>query len=168
MARNVELPPSALLGSGVELFRRCFALERLTVGALYVAALRRGLRRALAHLARRPALASHQYVQQRVVSLRTSLAFGEALLFRVRAQWLAGEPCEAELSVLKGQAADWAAEAAGEVVRLLGARGYEVAAGAEKDARDLTGLTLLGGTAELHKGVVFGATMKQEAPGDGG
>jgi len=161
LARNVALPRSALLGDGIELFRRCFALERLLVGALYVGALRRALRRALDHLEKRPALAAHQYVQQRVVSLRTSLAFAEALLFRVRRQWLAGEPCEADLSVLKGQGAEWAAAAAGDVVRLLGARGYEVGAGAEKDARDLVGLTLLGGTAELHKGVVFSATLKE-------
>lgn len=163
VARNVELPRSALLGDGVELFRRCFALERLAVGALHVGTLRRALRRALDHLERRPALGAHQYVQQRVVALRTSLAFTEALLFRVRLQALAGEACEAELSVLKGQGAEWAAAAAGDVVRLLGARGYEVAAGAEKDARDMVGLTLLGGTAELHKGVVFSATVKRDA-----
>jgi alkylation response protein AidB-like acyl-CoA dehydrogenase len=160
IARNVTVPTPSLLGDGLEFFRMCFALERLTVGALYVGAMRRALRRVTAHLERRTELRSYQYVQQRVVAIRSALAFTESLLFRTRTMWLAGDPCEVELSVLKGHGAESALGATGEVVRVLGARGYEAAGGAEKDARDMLGLTFLGGTAELHKNVVFASALK--------
>jgi alkylation response protein AidB-like acyl-CoA dehydrogenase len=162
IARRVAVAPDAFLCDGVEFFRACFALERLAVGALYAGALRRAVRRAVAFVRARPALAAHQYVQQRVVAARTSLALVEALLFEARRAYLAGEPCEAALSALKGEGAERALASAQDVVRLLGAQGYEGAAGEEKDVRDLVGLTLLGGTSELHKGVVFRAAMRGE------
>jgi alkylation response protein AidB-like acyl-CoA dehydrogenase len=84
----------------------------------------------------------------------------EALLYHARTSYLAGTHCEAELSVLKWRGVDWALEGAEHVLRLTGARGYESARGPEKDVRDLMGLSLLGGTCELHKGVVFTATTR--------
>lgn len=160
VARNVALPPDARLCDGVAFFRRCFALERLAVGALFVGALRRAVRRMAAWLGERPALAAHQYVQQRAVRARCALASTEALLFAARRAWLAGAPCEAELSALKLDGAERALAAAEDQVRLFGARGYQTALGAEKDLRDLLGLTMLGGTAELHQGVVFRALQR--------
>ncbi len=160
IARNVALSDDARLCEGVAFFRRCFALERLAVGALYVGALRRALRRMTAWLSSRPSLAEHQYVQQRVVRARCSLAAVESLLFATRRMFLAGQRCEAELSALKCEGAERALDAAEDAVRLMGARGYETRSGAEKDARDLTGLTMLGGTAELHQGVIFRAAKR--------
>lgn len=160
IARNVPLAADARLCDGVEFFRLCFALERLAVGALYVGALRRAVRRMVSRLASRPALAAHQYVQQRVVRARCALALVEALLFSARGRYLAGQRCEAELSALKYEGAERALAAAEDQVRLFGAAGYETAAGAEKDARDLLGMTMLGGTAELHQGVIFRAASR--------
>lgn len=160
IARNVTLSDDARLCDGVDFFRRCFALERLAVGALYVGALRRALRRMTAWLSSRPSLAEHQYVQQRVVRVRCSLAAVEAMLFATRRMFLSGERCEAELSTLKCEGAERALDAAEDAIRLMGARGYEHRAGAEKDARDLMGLTMLGGTAELHQGVIFRAAKR--------
>lgn len=160
VARNVPLPRDARLCDGVSFFRRCFALERLAVGGLYVGALRRAVRRMAAWCIERPALAPNQYVQQRAVRARAALASTEALLFATRRMWLAGEPCEAELSSLKMDGAERALAAAEDQVRLFGARGYQTGLGAEKDLRDLLGLTLLGGTAELHQAVVFRALLR--------
>ncbi len=160
IARNVALSPDARICDGVDFFRRCFALERLTVGALYVGALRRTARRMAAWVTERPSLAEHQYVQERVVRTRASLAAVEAMLFFTRRAFLTGERCEAELSTLKSEGAERALDAAEDLVRLMGARGYESRAGAEKDARDLMGLTMLGGTAELHRAVIFRAARR--------
>lgn len=104
IARNVTLSDDARLCDGVDFFRRCFALERLVVGALYVGALRRALRRMTAWLSSRPSLAEHQYVQQRVVRVRCSLAAVEAMLFATRRMFLSGERCEAEADTLKRRA----------------------------------------------------------------
>jgi butyryl-CoA dehydrogenase len=155
--RNMPFDESSFLGDGVEIFRQCFDLERLLIGTLAVATMRRLLQKAKQFFRVKPHLKQHQYVQQRYVHIYSALHTYEPLLFHVRQKYVAGQPCDAELSLLKKDSVEAAYNATQELIHLYGSYGYKEELGAEKDLRDLFGLSMLGGTKELHANTIFRA-----------
>jgi alkylation response protein AidB-like acyl-CoA dehydrogenase/N-acetylglutamate synthase-like GNAT family acetyltransferase len=167
LAWRAELPADALLGplgSGVACFRRMFSLERLFIGYLFLGAIRRCLHRAVHHAETRlsfgVALGKNQYVQEKVVRMRVAEELLSAQLERTLTALLAGEDVFGALSIIKAYGADAARAAAEDLIALLGSQGMRASERAQKDFRDLMGLSILGGTQELQKIVIYRETVR--------
>jgi alkylation response protein AidB-like acyl-CoA dehydrogenase len=172
LCHRAPLPEDALVGQvgdGVTLFRKMFSEERLFCGVLYLAALRHALARSAGHVERRrqfgAPLGANQYVQEKLVKMRVAedilCSHIDVTLRRLRA----GDDAHAALSAVKIFGLEAALEASSDLVRLLGARGIRRSGGAEKLHRDLLGLSILGGTVELHKMIVYGEIKRAHGAG---
>lgn len=154
-------------GAGLSLFRHMFSEERVTTGFLYLGALRACLARALAHAEQRKQfgqpIGKNQYVQDKIVRMRVAIELLEAQLWRTLERARRGEDVHASLSIVKIHGVDAAIAAAQDLVRLLGSRGISVNEPAEKLLRDLLALSILGGTVELQKIVVYNESARQLA-----
>lgn len=170
-ARQARLPGHALLGgvgAGLDVFRAMFAQERLFTGVLYLAALRACVRRAVEHAETRQQfgrpVGRNQHVQERVVRMRV----GEQLLASLLRDLLGavgrGEDVSEPLSVVKVHGIEAALDASAGLMRLLGGRGMSEQEPAGKYHRDLLALSVLGGTVELHKMVVYQELARTVAP----
>jgi alkylation response protein AidB-like acyl-CoA dehydrogenase/GNAT superfamily N-acetyltransferase len=162
VAQPASLPADALLGevgSGLEIFRTMFTQERLWTGVLYLAALRACQERALDHAETRlqfgRPIGRNQYVQDRIVRMSVAEQLLRSLLAGLLASVERGEDVSDALSVVKIHGVDAAIEASESLVRLLGGRGVSKTETAEKFHRDLLALSILGGTVELQKIVLY-------------
>lgn len=167
LAWRAPLPIDSLVGergSGVALFRFMFSEERVTTGFLYLGALRACLARALTHAEQRrqfgQPIGKNQYVQDKIVKMRVAAELLEAHLLFALARMENGEDVHASLSVTKIHGIESALDAAQDLVRLLGSRGVSVDEPAERLLRDLLGLSILGGTVELQKIVVYNESVR--------
>lgn len=167
VAWRAPLPDGALVGErggGVALFRFMFSEERVTTGFLYLGAIRACLARALAHAEQRKqfgqAIGKNQYVQDKIVKMRVAAELLEAHLLYALARMENGEDVHASLSITKIHGIEAALDAAQDLVRLLGSRGLSVDEPAERLLRDLLGLSILGGTVELQKIVVYNESVR--------
>jgi alkylation response protein AidB-like acyl-CoA dehydrogenase/GNAT superfamily N-acetyltransferase len=147
------------VGAGLGVFRSMFALERLLTGVLYLAALRACLDRAVHHAETRQQfgrpVGRNQHVQERVIRMRV----GEHLLWCLLDDLFdaveRGLEVGDRLSLVKVHGIEAALDASAGLMRLLGGRGMTREERAEKYHRDLLALSVLGGTVELHKLVVY-------------
>jgi alkylation response protein AidB-like acyl-CoA dehydrogenase len=167
VAWRAPLPEGALVGergAGVSLFRFMFSEERVTTGFLYLGAIRACLARALKHAEQRKqfgqAIGKNQYVQDKIVKMRVAAELLEAHLLYALARMENGEDVHASLSITKIHGIEAALDAAQDLVRLLGSRGLSVDEPAERLLRDLLGLSILGGTVELQKIVVYNESVR--------
>ncbi len=158
-------------GAGVALFRAMFSEERITTGFIYLGALKAALAMGLDHAERRrqfgQPIGRNQYVQEKLVKMQVAIELLEGLLWRaVDAHERVGRGDDdvdievaaglhATLSVVKVHGIDAAITAASDLIRLLGARGLSTSMPAERLLRDLMGLSILGGTVELQKIVIY-------------
>jgi isovaleryl-CoA dehydrogenase len=168
--RDALLPAHALLGKageGLKLFRLMFTLERLLTGVLYLAGLRACLARALEHAETRlqfgRPIGRNQYVQERVVRMRVAEQLLACLLGELLAAVERGEDVHEQLSIVKIHGVDAAVAASEDLMRLLGGRGMGKGELAEKYHRDLLALSILGGTVELQKIVLYGELARRWA-----
>ncbi|MBL8915012.1 MAG: GNAT family N-acetyltransferase [Archangium sp.] len=171
LAWRAPLPADALLGpvgSGVACFRRMFSLERLFIGYLFLGAIRRCLHRAVHHAETRlsfgVALGKNQYVQEKIVRMRIAEELLSAQLERTLTALINGEDVFGALSIIKAYGAEVAREAAEDLIALLGSQGLRASERAQKDFRDLMGLSILGGTQELQKIVIYRETVRALTP----
>jgi ribosomal protein S18 acetylase RimI-like enzyme len=161
-ATAVQLPAEALLGGvgrGLKIFRTMFTHERLWTGVLYLAALDSCLRRALAHAETRlqfgRPIGRNQYVQDRVIRMKVAEQLLRSLLKGLFAAVERGDDVSETLSVVKIHGVEAAIEASEDLMRLLGGRGMGKHETAEKFHRDLLALSILGGTVELQKILLY-------------
>jgi isovaleryl-CoA dehydrogenase len=171
LAWRAPLPPHALVGgrgAGVKLFRLMFSEERVTTGFLYLGALKACLERGVRHAEQRrqfgQPIGKNQYVQEKLVRMRVAAELLEAQLWRTLERMAAGDDVHASLSVVKVHGIEAAIDAAQDLVRLLGSLGVSVDEPAERLLRDLLGLSILGGTVELHKIVIYDETVRALSP----
>jgi isovaleryl-CoA dehydrogenase len=157
-----RLPTEGLLGevgSGLEIFRAMFAQERLWTGVLYLAALRACCERALEHAETRlqfgRPIGRNQFVQERIVRMSVAEQLLRALLAGLFTRVERDEDVSEILSVVKIHGVDAAINASEDLMRLLGGRGVGKVEMAEKYHRDLLALSILGGTVELQKMVLY-------------
>jgi alkylation response protein AidB-like acyl-CoA dehydrogenase/GNAT superfamily N-acetyltransferase len=167
-ASQAQLPAHALLGEvglGLKIFAEMFLQERLFTGVLYLSALRFCIQRAVSHAETRlqfgRLIGRNQFVQEKVIRMRVAEELQGCLL-----RWLCGavergEDVNEQLSMLKVHGIEAALEASADLVRLLGGRGVGRFELAEKYHRDLLALSILGGTVELHKIVIYGEVSKR-------
>jgi alkylation response protein AidB-like acyl-CoA dehydrogenase/GNAT superfamily N-acetyltransferase len=165
-----RLPSHSLLGSagqGLEIFAEMFLQERLFTGVLYLAALHACVQRAVEHAETRlqfgRLIGRNQYVQDKVIRMRVAEELLDSLLHDLLGAVQRGENVSEQLSMVKVHGIEAALTASADLIRLLGGRGvgrYELA---EKYHRDLLALSVLGGTAELHKMVIYGELSRRVA-----
>jgi isovaleryl-CoA dehydrogenase len=172
LLRHAQTSDDALLGglgAGIEIFRYVFSLERLLTASLYLAALDSCQQRALDHLAKRQlegrSLSQHQYIQDHVVGMHVSSVLLAPAIDRAIEAFERGDDVFGALSALKVFGVDAALTASQRLVRLLGSRGFTKAEPAERMVRDLLGLSILGGTVELQKMVIFRALTEAAETG---
>jgi GNAT superfamily N-acetyltransferase len=153
------------VGQGLDLFRQMFAQERLYTGVLYLAALRLCLRRALEHAETRHQfgrpIGRNQYVQERVVRTRVAEELLACLLADLAPAVDRGDDVSDRLAVVKIHGIEAALEASADLMRLLGGRGMRQDEPAGKLHRDLLALSILGGTVELQKIVLYQELAKR-------
>jgi isovaleryl-CoA dehydrogenase len=171
MLRQASLPAGALLGqpgAGLAVFRSMFLQERLFTGLLYLSALRYCVRRAVEHAETRlqfgRPVGRNQFVQEKVVRLRTGEVLLAGLLRDLREAVERREDVSEQLSIVKVHGIEAALSASADLMRLLGGRGMRLQELAEKYHRDLLALSVLGGTVELHKIVVYTELARRLAP----
>jgi alkylation response protein AidB-like acyl-CoA dehydrogenase/GNAT superfamily N-acetyltransferase len=167
-AAAARLPEYALLGSvgqGLEIFAEMFAQERLFTGILYLSALRACIQRAVEHAETRlqfgRLIGRNQHVQDKIIRMRVAEELLDCLLHSLLGSLQRSESVSEQLSMVKVHGIEAALTASAELVRLLGGRGvgrYELA---EKYHRDLLALSILGGTVELHKMVIYGELSRR-------
>ncbi len=182
LAWRAPLPAHSLVGArgdGVRLFRRMFSEERITTGFLYLGSLKYCRDRAVLHAEGRSQfgqpIGKNQYVQEKLVRMQVAIELLEAFLWRCVDGRNTSTSTNADdgadndnnnndeqgrLSVIKVYGIEAALQAAQDLVRLLGSRGVSRDEPAERLVRDLLALSILGGTAELHKMIVYGALPK--------
>lgn len=170
LAWRAQLDPDSLLGApgtGVPFFKRVFSLERLFIGSLFLGAVRRCLHRAVHHAETRlsfgVALGKNQYVQEKVVRMRVAEELLSAQLDRTLERLLAGDDVFGALSIIKAYGSEVARQSAEDLVGLLGSQGLKASERAQKDFRDAMALSILGGTQELQKMVIYRETVKSHA-----
>lgn len=154
------------LGDGVRLFRRMFSEERITTGFLYLGSLKYCRDRALRHAGERSQfgqpIGKNQYVQEKLVRMQVAIDLLEAHLWRVVDDFANGVDVHAALSVIKIFGVEAALLAAQDLVRLLGSKGVSTSEPAERLVRDLLALSILGGTVELQKLIVWDELQKKK------
>jgi isovaleryl-CoA dehydrogenase len=167
-ARQAQLSGIALLGemgAGLAIFRSMFLHERLFTGVLYLSGLRACVQRALEHAETRQQfgrpIGRNQFVQERIIRMRTGEQLLACLLHDLLAAVQRGEDVSEQLSLVKVYGIEAAISASEELMRLLGGRGMRKQELAEKYHRDLLALSVLGGTVELHKTVIYTELLKR-------
>jgi alkylation response protein AidB-like acyl-CoA dehydrogenase/GNAT superfamily N-acetyltransferase len=171
-ARAAPLPDHALLGSagqGLAIFAEMFLQERLFTGVLYLSALRACIQRGVEHAETRlqfgRLIGRNQFVQDKVIRMRVAEELLDCLLHYLLGAVGRGENVTEQLSMVKVHGIEAALTASEDLIRLLGGRGvgrYELA---EKYHRDLLALSILGGTVELHKIVIYGELSRRIVEG---
>jgi isovaleryl-CoA dehydrogenase len=162
-ASAARLPAHGLLGSagqGLEIFAEMFVQERLFTGILYRSALRACVRRAVEHAEARMqfgrVIGRNQFVQDKIIRMRVAEELLDCLLHDLLGAVGRGESASERLSMVKVHGIEAALSASADLMRLLGGRGVGRDELAEKYHRDLLALSILGGTVELHKLVIYG------------
>ncbi len=154
------------LGDGVRLFRRMFSEERITTAFLYLGSLKYCRDRAMQHAESRSQfgqpIGKNQYVQEKIVRMQVAIDLLEAHLWRVVDDFGAGIDVHGALSVCKIHGVEAALLAAQDLVRLLGSKGISTSEPAERLVRDLLALSILGGTVELQKLIVWDDLQKKK------
>jgi alkylation response protein AidB-like acyl-CoA dehydrogenase/N-acetylglutamate synthase-like GNAT family acetyltransferase len=167
-ARNVLVPSWRLLGAGgqgVAIFRSFFAHERLLIGYLFLSVINRCVERAIqiaeTKVVAGEALGTNQYVQEKIVNIRIAKELLSAQLESAIKQLGQANANSAALSVIKLWGAEVAINSCELLTSMLGSRGLRAESGVQKDLRDLKALSILGGTAELQKMVIYKETVKE-------
>jgi alkylation response protein AidB-like acyl-CoA dehydrogenase/GNAT superfamily N-acetyltransferase len=170
-ARLAPLPAHGLLGrvgAGLEIFRMMFIHERLFTGVLYLSALRACMRRGLEHAETRQQfgrpIGRNQHVQERIVRMRVGEELLACLIDDLLGTVERGEDVSDALSIVKVHGIEAALDASASMMRLLGGRGMSKQEPAEKYHRDLLALSVLGGTVELHKMVIYQELARTVVP----
>jgi alkylation response protein AidB-like acyl-CoA dehydrogenase/GNAT superfamily N-acetyltransferase len=168
--RRATLSPHGLLGpvgAGLEIFRSMFVQERLFTGVLYLSALHVCTARALEHAETRQQfgrpIGRNQHVQERIVRMRVGEQLLRSLLHELLDAVERGEDVSEQLSMVKVHGIESAIAASEGLMRLLGGRGMSKQEMAEKYHRDLLALSVLGGTVELHKMVIYQELARRAA-----
>jgi alkylation response protein AidB-like acyl-CoA dehydrogenase len=180
---DYEMNGDALLGAagqGHRILKMAFALERILSGVAVTGGLRAMTEKSVEWASSRriagTAIASHQHVQAHMVKMAASAELVRASSRAALRQWLAGDECSLLASTVKLTAAEAFLESAMATLRIQGNHGYTRGGMIERFCRDAPGILLAGGTAEIHRGIIWRElvrscrTVRQvfpESPGPG-
>ena len=155
-------------GRGMRTLHSFLALDRLMYGVTVAAHLESLLPRAVAHVTERRSfgvpLADHQFVQDKLVTIRTAVETARHLSYAAADALVRGDDTASALaSCAKLAASEGGVQAALELVQLFGHAGY-ARGGMERTLRDVVGIRIAGGTTEMQKKNVANDVLTRYRP----
>lgn len=167
---NCVVGDDAILGQpghGLRVLEFAFVLERILTGIGIAGCLEPLLEACLDWVDERKAfgrpIGDFQYVQGHIVEIYTSIELVRSLAWRAIAALSRGEDCSSLASTVKITAAEAFSKATSNAMRVHGNHGYRRGHLAERLCRDASGVLFAGGTAEIHKNVIWRKLQQKRA-----
>jgi alkylation response protein AidB-like acyl-CoA dehydrogenase len=142
-----------------------FLVERVLTGILVSGCITPLIQESLQYSLERKAfgksIGDNQYVQQYVVDIETKLELLKGVIFRALHALEKGKDCSKLASIVKMYSAEIFHESSLSAMRVMGNYGYRRDNYYERLLRDAIGLLFAGGTAEIHKRVIWDSMVKE-------
>jgi alkylation response protein AidB-like acyl-CoA dehydrogenase len=150
-------------GGGVAILRDAFLLERVLAGLAIAAYMRPIIDECVEYVHQREAfgkpIAEYQYVQNRIVSMRTHYELVRTMALRAVDGVARGKNVTVESSIAKMLGANYLVECATDAIKLFGNHGYHTGRSFERKLREAVGTTIAGGTEEIQKNAIWKAVQ---------
>jgi len=165
---NVQLATNNRVGKeddGLAVLYFSFLVERVLTGILVSGCITPLIQESLEYSLERKAfgksIGDNQYVQQYVVDIETKLELLKGVIFRALHALEKGKDCSKLASIVKMYSAEIFHESSLSAMRVMGNYGYRRDNYYERLLRDAIGLLFAGGTAEIHKRVIWDSMVKE-------
>jgi isovaleryl-CoA dehydrogenase len=146
-------------GGGIEVLRYAFLHERILAAIAINAYALPTYKSALSYSFKREAfnqpIAEFQYIQERLVSMRSNYEIARTMGYKALNKFCNGENASVEASIAKMNAAEWAFEGAKSAIQIFGNHGYKHDTPYSRRLLDSLGVTIAGGTAEIQKNAIW-------------
>jgi len=165
---NVALTNENRIGQeeeGLSVLYFSFLVERVLTGILVSGCIAPLIQESVAYSKNRQAfgkaIGDNQYVQQYIVDIESKLELLKGVIFRALSALEKGEDCSKLASIVKMFSAEIFHESSLSAMRVMGNYGYRRENYYERLLRDAIGLLFAGGTAEIHKRVIWDSMVKE-------
>jgi len=165
---NVNLMNENRVGNeedGLAVLYFAFLVERVLTGILVSGCITPLIEESLQYSQERQAfgkaIGDNQYVQQYIVDIESKLELLKGVIFRALNALEKGEDCSKLASIVKMFSAEIFHESSLSTMRVMGNYGYRRDNYYERLLRDAIGLLFAGGTAEIHKRVIWDSMVKE-------
>jgi alkylation response protein AidB-like acyl-CoA dehydrogenase len=165
---NVSLKNENRIGKeedGLSVLYFSFLVERVLTGILVSGCIAPLIQESLEYSQKRhafgKAIGDNQYVQQYIVDIESKLELLKGVIFRALSALEKGEDCSKLASIVKMFSAEIFHESSLSAMRVMGNYGYRRENYYERLLRDAIGLLFAGGTAEIHKRVIWDSMVKE-------
>lgn len=165
---NVALTNENRIGQeeeGLSVLYFSFLVERVLTGILVSGCIAPLIQESVAYSQNRQAfgkaIGDNQYVQQYIVDIESKLELLKGVIFRALSALEKGEDCSKLASIVKMFSAEIFHESSLSAMRVMGNYGYRRENYYERLLRDAIGLLFAGGTAEIHKRVIWDSMVKE-------
>lgn len=160
-------------GNGLATLYSFLAFDRLMYGIVVAAQLEAQLPTAIERTSERQAfgtaIGNHEYIQDKIVTMRTTLESSRYLAYAAADALVRGDDSYSSLaSCAKLAASEGAVASAVELVQIFGHLGYDRTHGVERRLRDAVAIRIAGGTSEMQKKNIYKDVLERFAPGGGG
>jgi alkylation response protein AidB-like acyl-CoA dehydrogenase len=147
------------LGNGIEVLYYAFLMERVLGGVALAAYMKPIIRECVVYALEREAfgrkIGEFQHIQERIVRMQVHHDLLASLAQRAVAAISADRDCTIEASIVKMFGADALVECATDAIKIFGNYGYRRERSFERKCREALGATIAGGTAEVHKTIIW-------------
>lgn len=155
-------------GEGLAALYSFLAFDRLLYGLVVAGHLSSLLPEAVRRAGERQAfgqpLAEHEYIQDKLVTMRATIESSRYLAYAAADALIRGDDrAEALASCAKLAASEGAVASTLELVQLFGHAGYDRGAGIERHLRDAVAIRIAGGTTEMQKKNIFKDVLRRYA-----
>jgi isovaleryl-CoA dehydrogenase len=165
---NVSLMNENRIGreeDGLSVLYFSFLVERVLTGILVSGCIAPLIKESLEYSQKRhafgKAIGDNQYVQQYIVDIESKLELLKGVIFRALSALEKGKDCSKLASIVKMFSAEIFHESSLSAMRVMGNYGYRRENYYERLLRDAIGLLFAGGTAEIHKRVIWDSMVKE-------
>ncbi|MFT4776905.1 MAG: isovaleryl-CoA dehydrogenase [Oleispira sp.] len=165
---NVSLMNENRIGreeDGLSVLYFSFLVERILTGILVSGCIAPLIKESLEYSQKRhafgKAIGDNQYVQQYIVDIESKLELLKGVIFRALSALEKGKDCSKLASIVKMFSAEIFHESSLSAMRVMGNYGYRRENYYERLLRDAIGLLFAGGTAEIHKRVIWDSMVKE-------
>lgn len=147
------------LGHGIDVLYYGFLMERVFGGLALAAYMKPIIDDCLDYSVERRAfgkpIGDFQHIQNRIVRMRVNHDLLASLSYRAVAAISANSDCTVEASIIKMFGADALVECTLDAIKVFGNYGYRRERSFERKCREAIGTTIAGGTAEVHKMIIW-------------
>jgi alkylation response protein AidB-like acyl-CoA dehydrogenase len=170
-----HVPAEGVLGDprhGLRILDFAFGVERVLTGIGIASCLEPVIDECLCYVQEREVfghpIGDYQYVQGHIVEMVAGMELLRSTAWRAMDALIRGEEYSVLASVVKLHAAETFHKATVNAVRVFGNHGYRRGGVIERFCRDGVGILLAGGTAEIHKNIIWRKLKQSRAGRRGG